>query len=458
MKRRSLIGASLLTAPSLVFCQKMRREEETDVVIVGGGVGGLTAAVSCSEKGFRVILLEKMSFLGGDSLKSGGYFNAVTEEAEKNGTDSIELYKEQIFESGGGFSDPEVVSILAEKSGDSLKWLKSQGIRFMEAPRHIYGSLWRRAYKPLLPSGTGYIQVLTNNCYKKGVDIRTSSKVTELIKHKISGAIVGVSVEKNGSRYEVKAKRGVVLAAGGFGANKELLKRSSEILAGLGTDSHPGATGDLLPLAAKVGAKIQNLQFVECVPGGDETFSDPIRLDYDPGKIIFVDDKGDRFIEETSPRSNIFEKYKKNKIKHCYTIADSRVVESIDVMRRKHLYRGLYSGLAWRKDSIEELAACLGLDAARLRRSAQKLQNEGLLNQPPFWAVKVVFRIHTTLGGVCIDKYARVLDVEGRPIRSLYACGQIIGNLHGKNRLGGNGLNSAVVFARVAAETISESL
>lgn len=457
MKRRALLGISLLMNTSLVFSQNRIKDEETDVVVVGGGIGGLTAAVSCREKGLTVILLEKMSFLGGDSLKSGGYFNAVTEEAKRNGTDSIELFKKQIFESGGGFSDKEVVSVLAEKSGESLEWLKAQGVKFMPAPRHIYGSLWNRAYKPLMPSGTGYIQVLTNNCFKNNVDIRTSSKVIELLRHESSEAIIGVLVEKHGMRYEIRAKKGVVLASGGFGANKELLKRSSENFFGLGTDSHPGATGDLLPLAEKIGAKIQNLQFVECVPGGDERITDPVRLDYDPGKIIFVDENGDRFVEETSPRSNIFEKYKAKQIKHCYTIADSKAVESVDLMRRKHLYRGLYSGLAWRKDSLDELAECLGLNADRLKKSAKKLQNKGLLNQPPYWAVKVVFRIHTTLGGLCIDKNAMVLNVDGEAIRGLYACGQIIGNLHGRNRLGGNGLNSAVVFARMAVETMSKN-
>ena len=161
MKRRNFVLFSLSLLPVTGLAQTERWDESADVLVIGGGAGGLSAALSVSSLGSKVILLEKMDLLGGDSLRSGGYFNAVTKKAVHAGSDSVEHFKRQIIDSGAGFSSPLLASVLAERSGESLEWLKAQGIKFLEEPRYIFGGLWKRAYKPLLPSGTGYIQALS---------------------------------------------------------------------------------------------------------------------------------------------------------------------------------------------------------------------------------------------------------------------------------------------------------
>lgn len=453
MKRRLLLQSGLMCLPLSALARGNLPQEYSDVIVVGGGSGGLTAALSCREYGLKVTLLEKMAFLGGDTLHSGGYFNAVTDEAVKRGEDSVELFKQQILKSAAGYADEDVVSVYAASCGAALEWLKSQGMKFFPVPHLVYGGLWGRSYKPLQPSGTGYVQVLSNACLRKGVDVRTSAAVTGLVTDDETGRVVGVRVTYRGELRLLFANRGVVLASGGFGANRQMLAQSSPLFADMGSDSHPGATGEMIYTASSVGAHLRNMEFIECVPGGIEESSEQVRLDYDPTVVMLVDENGNRFVEETSPRSEIFSAYRSKNIRRCFTIADSDAVERIGLARRKSLYRGLYSGRSWRCETLEALAEALQVNPDHLIASAAELQERGVLNKPPYWAVRVFFKIHTTLGGVVIDTKARVLGAH-RAISGLYACGQMIGNLHGKNRLGGNGINSAVCFGRIAAESI----
>ena len=453
MKRRTLLGVALSLPVSQIFAQGISWDMTTDVIAVGGGAGGLTAALSCRMKKLNVVLLEKMPFLGGDSIRSGGYFNAVTEEAIRTGQDSVDLFYKQMLESSGGYADEEIVRVFVEKSGESLEWLKALGMKFLPAARFIYGGMWKRAYKSVLRSGTGYVQTLSEGCLRAGVDIRTGVKVTDIISD--DTGVIGVKAEIGGKTIYIRSRYGVVLATGGFGANRDMLSReSSKSYQNLSSDSHPGATGEMIDLVRGMGARVQNMGFVECVPGGSDEVRDQVRLDYNPSLIMFVDENGRRFVNETAPRGEIYEAFKSHGVKRCYTIADSVAVGSVDLERRKNLYRGLYKGLTWRCDTLEELSRVLNVDSANLSESARTLQREGHLLKPPFWAVRVLFKIHTTLGGVAIDPGARVLKENNAPIPRLYACGQIVGNLHGKNRLGGNGLNCAVTFGRIAAESI----
>ncbi|WP_290448983.1 FAD-binding protein, partial [uncultured Parasutterella sp.] len=157
MKRRLLLQSGLMYLPLSALARGNLPQEYSDVIVVGGGSGGLTAALSCREYGLKVTLLEKMAFLGGDTLHSGGYFNAVTDEAVKRGEDSVVLFKQQILKSAAGYADEDVVSVYAASCGAALEWLKSQGMKFLPVPHLVYGGLWGRSYKPLQPSGTGYV-------------------------------------------------------------------------------------------------------------------------------------------------------------------------------------------------------------------------------------------------------------------------------------------------------------
>jgi succinate dehydrogenase/fumarate reductase flavoprotein subunit len=188
------------------------------------------------------------------------------------------------------------------------------------------------------------------------------------------------------------------------------------------------------------------------VPGSNPELNYTVRLDYEPGSVIFVNEKGERFAEETAGRREIVARFVAGGFERLYSVADSAAVAAIPPLRQKNLYRALYAGGAFRADTIEELAAKAGLPAETLKRTVFASAAEKNLTHPPYWIVPVFFRIHYTLGGLRINSRAQCLNREGRPIPGLYAAGEVVGNIHGRNRLGGNGINSAVTFGLIAAE------
>lgn len=428
-----------------------------DVLVIGGGAAGLCAAVAAAEAGARVLLLEKTAALGGDTLISGGYYNAVDPErqAAQGIKDSTALFERQILAVSGGFSTPEVVHALACGSGEALPWLQAHGLVFLPKIFEVYGSMFPRAHKPVLPRGTGWIRALSQAALSAGVKIRTNAAAVRLLAEGPDGAVTGVVVQisrKTGSElFRIHARRGVVIASGGYGANRALVAAASPDLAELPVDTQPGSTGDMLEAARRSGADIVNLRFIECVPGSRSGLSFPIRLDYIPQRMIMVDRKGRRFVDETGTRAEVAEAILQAG-SPSWAIADAQTVRSFDALEQKNLYRGLYAGEVRRADTPEALAGILGLDPTVFAETMASKEGTSRLTQRPLWATKLSLRVHSTLGGIRIDAQARALRPDGSPVPRLWAAGAVTGNVHGRTRIGANGLNCAVVFGRLAGE------
>ncbi len=454
LTRRHLFGLPLLFGFKSTFA-----DYSADVIVIGGGAGGLSAALCAAEKGLRVLLLEKEPHLGGDTLRSGGYFNAVDPELQDalGIKDSFEFFEFQVLKSGKGFNDPEVVRAYTRGCTESLYWLKKHGVKFAPSVTHIYGGAWPRSHRPLTSAGTSYIRVLSEACYRLGVDIRTETVVNSLIQNE-SGRITGVQVLV-GNRYEsIRSNFGVVIATGGYGASNEMITRYAPNYSLLASDSHPGATGDGIVFAEEAGAALCNMSFIECAPGSNPKIDYPIRLDYDPRHVIMINDRGQRFTNEQGTRREIAEDFFSAGFTRCFSIADQNAIDAIEALRRKNLYRALYIGEANRADTIEDLARAIGVEEANLAEVAASERGRFVLQRKPFWATRLYFRIHTTLGGIRINPQAQCLNREGKPIPGLWAVGQALGNVHGYNRLGGNGINCAVTFGRFAGQSIGEYL
>ncbi len=459
MKRRDFLFFSTIAGlPLTAFSYEEDQPPlYVDLVVVGGGAGGLSAAYTAALKGASVLLIEKMPRLGGDTFLSGGYFNAVLTAEESSWypdypPDSVELFVAQMNELSEGLNSPKVAQTLAENCRDSLEWLKSLGVRFIPKPYHIYGGSYPRSFLPETGNGRIYIQALAEACLSQKVEFLTRTRVISLIKSNEKNRIVGVIAQGKDGVLTVFARQGVILASGGFGANSSKLREVVPWAADLGTDSNPGATGDMHEAAYAVGGKIMNMKFVEFVPGSSPHERNPIRLDYNPRKIIFVNEYGQRFVDEELPRGKISDSYFKEGFKRCFTIADNETVQEVQLNRKKNIYKGLYKGMVWRGRTIAELARKLNLPFENLNRTIEECKIDKQILVPPFWAVNVVFKVHLTLGGLAINEKAQVLDEQEKPINGLWACGQLVGNIHGKYRLGANGINCAVVFGRIAAQ------
>ena len=455
MRRRDLLAASVAwtVGVATVRAQEFRPAAAADVLVVGGGAAGLSAAVAAVEKKASVLVLEKAGFLGGDTLISGGYFNAVDprRQAPQGIRDSEDFFRDQILAAGDGRNTPEVAGVLARESAVTLAWLERLGMKFLPQVFEVYGSRWPRAHKPVQPRGTGYVQTLSEALLTRGGRVMTDTPAEMILREADTGRLLGVRAVRNGHYVEMAARRGVVLAAGGFGANRSLIRRWAPETADLATDSQPQMTGDMISAAEAVGARIINMTCVECVPGSPPEFRYPIRLDYLPDAMIIVNGEGRRFVEETQGRRAIAEAVLKEQARGqvCWCIASQQAVDRFDPVSQKNLLRGFYAGVAWREKTADALVRRLGMPWV-LEKEIAAAGKERLMTKGPFWAVKLYLRIHTTLGGIATDAGARVLDETGNVISGLWAAGETVGSVHGAERIGGNGLAAACTFGRLA--------
>ena len=461
MRRRDLLAAGVAwtVGVATVRAQEFRPAAAADVLVVGGGAAGLSAAVAAVEKKASVLVLEKAGFLGGDTLISGGYFNAVDprRQAPQGIRDSEDFFRDQILAAGDGRNTPEVAGVLARESAVTLAWLERLGMKFLPQVFEVYGSRWPRAHKPVQPRGTGYVQTLSEALLTRDGRVMTETPAETILREADTGRLLGVRAVRNGHYVEMAARRGVVLAAGGFGANRALIRRWAPETADLATDSQPQMTGDMISAAEAVGARIINMTCVECVPGSPPEFRYPIRLDYLPDAMIIVNGEGRRFVEETQGRRAIAEAVLKEQARGqvCWCIASQQAVDRFDPVSQKNLLRGFYAGVAWREKTADALVRRLGMPWV-LEKEIAAAGKERLMTKGPFWAVKLYLRIHTTLGGIATDAGARVLDETGNVISGLWAAGETVGSVHGAERIGGNGLAAACTFGRLAGTAAAE--
>lgn len=465
MKRRALIlsaaGAAAAAAGLAAAGKIAARSRETDlppggwdleteVLVVGGGAAGLSAALSAAEAGAEVLLIEKNSQLGGDTLIAGGYFNAPDPgNRDSRGTyDSVSLFASQIIRSGGGKNSPELARTLASGSSEALAWLKGLGMRFLPKTVEILGSGFPRGHKPVLPRGEGYIRTLSSECLKKKVALRTGCAASRLLLE--NGRVAGAVAVERGRPLRIRAEKGVILASGGYGASRELLRRFAPAVAELRTDCQPGSTGEMILEAERIGAAAVNMDRVECTPGSSRDDGTLFRLDIDAEKMILVDSRGKRFVDETAYRSVIAGAILGLSPRVCWSVADTATVESFDEITQKNLHKAYHAGAVRRADTVEGLARATEVPRANLASSLRVLAAKRGGLRPPYWAAPVSLRIHATLGGLAIDARARCLGKDGKPIPGLWAAGAVSGNVHGANRLGANGINTAVVFGRIA--------
>ena len=223
--RRTLLktAVSAGAAPAVLAADAnaVRWSEVHDVVIAGAGGAGLAAAVMAGGISKDVVVLEKTQDVGGNTRLADA-FNAVDPAVQKplGIEDSPELHARQMLETGRWCADPKLVETVATGAPRALAWLKELGVRFEPDVYQVYGSLWPRTHSPSEPEGSGYIHPLLFKCRELGVSIRTGTKVLRVIRNGLEGPVLGVEAERrNGRRLFIRARRGVVVATGGFGAN-----------------------------------------------------------------------------------------------------------------------------------------------------------------------------------------------------------------------------------------------
>ncbi len=451
------------------------KEYTTDVVIIGGGGAGLAAAVSANENGATVIVVEKMSRLGGNTILSGGAFNAVdpVRQEAQDIEDSVEKHFTQTYEGGDKQGNPVLIQTLVENAYSAVVWLEGLGMEFKDQVFTVLGGMWPRAHKPTTPLGTGFISTYQNYIdTHEGIEVLLDTEALELIIE--DGRVTGVKAESLEGDVILHANNGVILATGGFSANQEMLEKYNEIwptLEGIKTTNHPGATGDGIVMAEEVGANLIGMSAIQLLPMGDPvTGSLSGNIEQGVENRIFVNIDGNRFVDEGQRRDVMTKALFEQEETKMWVVLDAKNYPTPETTNNfNETIEGLIEqGRAFKGDTLEELAAQIGVDPANLVKAVEEFNAavdsgkpdafgrtlfDKKIDTPPYYAGARVPTVHHTMGGVEINEFTQVIDATGAIIPGLYAAGEVTGGIHGANRLGGNALADVTVFGRIAGES-----
>ncbi len=467
------IKAAVVQALAGATVYPVSKTVKADVIVIGGGNAGLAAATEASKAGAKVILLEKMPALGGNSIRSGGAYNAAdpVRQPKQGIEDSPQKHYEQTLAGGDNKGDPELVKTLTSGAPEGLVWLESMGMQFDDKVFTVLGALWPRSHAAKDPLGTGFIKTLKAAADKNGVKILLDTKAEQIVKE--NGRVVAViAADKNGVRTRYQAKMGVVLASGGFSANKEMRQKyDARLTPNFGTTNHPGATGDGIVMAEKIGVALVGMEYIQMLPLGDPKSG---ALDgwvgFNVEDYIYINKAGQRFVSEAERRDVMTQALLKQKDQLMYIVCDAH---SMPTPQTKNSFNQtaeqcVKQGSAFTANTIEELAVQIGVDPAAFRKTVDEY-NAGVeaksdplgkkllgqkLDKPPFYASPRIPTVHHTMGGVKINTKAQVIGVDGNVIPGLFAAGEVTGGIHGTNRLGGNALADTIVFGRIAGTNV----
>ena len=437
-----------------------------DVVVIGAGGAGFSAAITAKNAGANVVLLEKMPAVGGNSLISGAEMNVAQNWVQpKLGItdDSPELHAQDTFKGGDGKGDMKVIEVMTHGALDAAKWCRDYlGVRFEPDNLFFFGGHSRkRALIPFGHTGTEFISKFQAKADELGIPVIRNMKAEELIKDK-SGRVVGVKATMNGDTYTFNAKGGIVLATGGFGANPAMVKKyNPKIDERFMTTDAPGTTGEALYMAERAGAELVNMGYIQTYPICDP-ISGVIELIADArfDGAIMLNQEGKRFVEELGRRDVLSEAILNqpggNTVKEHPTEYDAFTKQGIMAT-----CDDLKCVADFTKMPYEQLQATVKRVSSMTGKGNDKDFNHraGLvdLSQGKYYVIKAVPSTHHTMGGVHINERAQALTKEGKVIPGLWAAGEVTGVTHGTNRLGGNAYTDIIVFGRIAGEAAAKA-
>ena len=476
-------GVTLAKADKKALKKAARELPKTsnyDVVVIGAGGAGFSAAITARNAGANVVLLEKMPAVGGNSLISGAEMNVAKNWVQPKlgiNDDSPELHAQDTFKGGDGKGDMKVINVMTHEALDAAKWCRDYlGVRFEDDNLFFFGGHSRkRALIPVGHTGTEFIAKFQAKADELGISVITNMKAEELIKDK-DGRVVGVKATMDGSEYTFNAKGGVVLATGGFGANPEMVKKyNPKIDERFKTTDAPGSTGEALYMAERAGAELVNMGYIQTYPICDP-LSGAIELIADArfDGAIMLNQEGKRFVEELQRRDVLSEAILNQTGQYCWVLWNDNIGKiSNTVKAHANEYEAFTKqGIMTTCDDLKCIADFTKIPFDQLQKTVKRVSDmagkgndkdfnhrAGLMDmqQGKYYVIKAVPSTHHTMGGVRINEKAEALTAEGKVIPGLWAAGEVTGVTHGTNRLGGNAYTDIIVFGRIAGEAAAKA-
>ncbi|EKU50050.1 NADH-dependent flavin oxidoreductase [Staphylococcus massiliensis] len=404
-------------------------EETTDMVVIGTGGAGLSAAATAIDCGKTVTMLEKFPAIGGNTIRTGGQVNAPepkwqnsfhalsgeretlshlieTDESEIDDAyiedfrklkaqikayleetnddkaylfDSVELHRIQTY-LGGKRTDKHgkeiigqynLVKTLTDNVLESVNWLTDKGVHFdrsfVDMP---VGALWRRGHKPMKSQGLEYVETLSGFVKANNGRIYTETTAEKLIVE--DNKVVGVEARRtNGAKVKIYARHGVILATGGFGANTKMLQQYNtywdNIPDDIKTTNSPAIKGDGIRLGTQAGAKLVGMGFSQMMPISDpKTGALFTGLVVTPSNFVFVNKEGKRFVNEFESRDVLSKAALNQRDGIFYMIADENIKALAMNTSEEKIQNELDDGTLVKADTLEELAQKLGMPEAAL--------------------------------------------------------------------------------------------
>ena len=431
-----------------------------EVLVVGSGLAGLSAAYAARQAGKCVCLIEKGPLIGGHSLLSSGSIAAVSpaRQGQYKVRDSVEQFVEDAWEIGGQVGNRAILTRIAEGSEEALAILEREDIQF-GPPFQATAGVHPRAFAATSQgsaAGRTYVTAMLAAVVRLGTPIFLRTKALKLMPKPHA---LAVEVEEPFGRSQVTADQ-VILATGGFTANPTLRQKiDGRLTPELKTSANPygllwdGADGDGLCMAQGIGAACTQGMGCQLLPIGGGRI-----LDY-AGGDIYVDDDGKRFVNEAATRNKLASVIMNLPEKGFWVITDSQSRKGATLGTK------LINGIVRKSDSVREMARGMGINAEVLQHTLDEY-NRGVrdgvdrqfgktvftqtIDKPPFYWGREGIYVHTSLDGLMTDDQARVLNNAGNPIPHLFAAGEVVGGIFGRDRLGGAMLTNCLVMGRVA--------
>ena len=493
--------------------------ETADVVVVGAGGAGMTAAIVATDAGKKVIVVESQDVAGGNSVRSTGGMNAAKtsyqdenkfdesagvektlKSAEKyadnadvkaltetvkqqwadyqaNPTgyfDSVELMELDTMVGGYAKNDFSLVKTLAENSAPAIDWLASIGAKLTSVGQ-FGGASVKRIHRPLNADGkvasvgAYVVPILEKNCTDRGIEIMYDTTANKVLMK--DGKAVGIEAAgKSGNKITINAKS-VVMATGGFGANNDMVvAQNHPELKGYITTNAAGAQGQGITMAqaSDVNAATVDMDQIQLHP--------TVHVDADKNAhliteglrgdgAILVNAEGKRFTDEVGTRDVVSAAENKQTGGYAWLIIDQSMVDASAVIQGY-----INSGYTVTGSDAASLAKEMNVDASALSATietwnkAVEAKSDTEFNRTSFnhqltgnlYALTVQPGIHHTMGGLKINTNTEVINTSGSVIGGLFAAGEVTGGVHGANRLGGNAVADFTVFGRIAGQAAAD--